>query len=96
MVLLIGMRSPIFQPKRLARSCADDRALAVLQEVSPLVVGNDEFRKNLALVFGIDDELREEIFLVLIDAAEPVIVGDRDLDARGCAGFCRGKMSGSG
>ena len=54
---------------------ADNGALPVLQEVIPLIVGNDEFREHLALSLRIDDELRKEILFFLVDAAEPVVVG---------------------
>ena len=37
---LMGMRSPTFQPKRLAVCCASDRALAVFHKVLPLLVRN--------------------------------------------------------
>ena len=73
----MGMRSPIFQPKRLAVFAPDDRALAVFYEVLPLVIGNDQFGDHLALIFGVDHELREEVLFVLIDAAEPIVVGYR-------------------
>jgi hypothetical protein len=42
-----------------------------------LVVRNLHFRHNLALIFGIYDELREKILLVLINAAEPIVVSNR-------------------
>ena len=69
---LIGMRSPIFQPKRLAVVSPTMHALAVLQERVPLVVADQELRKHLALGAWIDDQLREEVPFVLIDASEPV------------------------
>src|ERR1043166_7399998 len=100
-VVLMGMRSPIFQPKRFAvlapatmwvgcdgNAVADfpaktlrgfsprDGALAVLKEIRPLVIRDDQFRKNLPLAFWIDHKLREKIILVLVDSTEPVVMGD--------------------
>src|SRR5580704_10731202 len=43
-----------------------------------MVVGNFEFRQDNALVLGIDGELREEVLLILVDAAEPIVVCYRD------------------
>src|SRR5208283_2046889 len=54
----------------------DDSALAILHEGIPLIIGNNQFGYHLALVLGIDDELRKEILLVLIDATKPVVVRD--------------------
>ncbi len=76
----MGMRSPIFQWKRSASLGARDGALAVLQKSIPLIVGNDQFRKDLALIFRVDHELGEEVFFFNIGPAKPVVVGD-DLDA---------------
>jgi hypothetical protein len=53
-----------------------DGALTIFHEIGPLIVRDLEFRKDLALIFDVDGELREEILFVLIDAAEPVVVGD--------------------
>ncbi len=55
---------------------ANDGALTVFQEGIPLVIRNDQFTENLALVFRVNDELREEILFVLVNAAKPVVVGD--------------------
>src|SRR5262249_2814568 len=52
-----------------------NRALAVLEEIIPLVIRNNKLRENLALILGVDRELREKVFLILIDAAKPVVVG---------------------
>src|SRR5258708_30014469 len=60
-----------------SESRSDDSALAVLNKIVPLVVRNLHFRHNLALIFGIYDELREKILLVLINAAEPIVVSYR-------------------
>ena len=73
----MGMRSPIFQPKRSGVRWPNNGAFAVFQKGLPLIFGDHQFRENLALVFGVDHELREKILVVLIHAAEPVIVGDR-------------------
>src|SRR6516225_12468943 len=54
----------------------DDRALAILQERIPLIIGNNQFRHHLALVLRIDNELGKEILFVLVDAAKPVVVRD--------------------
>ena len=53
-----------------------DGALPVLQEVGPLIIGDDQLGKNLPLRVRVDDELRKEIILVLVDAAKPVVVRD--------------------
>ena len=45
-------------------------------EILPLIVGDNEFGKYLALVFNINGELGEEILLILVDAAEPIVMGD--------------------
>ena len=74
----------------LGRARADDRALAVLQEGVPLVVGNDQLREYLALVFRVDHELGKEVLFVLVDAAEPVVVRHA-LRRRECAESCRDK-----
>src|SRR5258708_170814 len=55
---------------------SDDSALAVLHKIVPLVVRDLHFRHNLALIFWINDELREEILLVLINAAKPIVVSN--------------------
>src|SRR5690348_3468362 len=57
----------------LHRGGTDNCPLAILQKRAPLIVWNLEFRKNLALVLRIDNELREEILWILIYAAKPVI-----------------------
>ncbi len=75
-----------FPAEAFGKAGADHGALAVLDEVSPLVIGHDELGKDLALVFDIDDELRKEVFLILIDATKPVVVGN-DLDARDAQNF---------
>src|ERR1700686_4658113 len=53
----------------------------VFQEIVPLVVRHHKLGHHFALVFRVDYELWEEVFFVLIDPAEPVIVSD-GLDAR--------------
>ncbi len=65
-----------FPAKALGGVRAGDGALAVLDEVLPLVIGNDQLGDDLALIFHVDHELREEVLFVLIDAAEPIVVGD--------------------
>ena len=74
--------------KTLGRARAHNRALAVFEEGIPLVVGNDQLGEYLALVFRVDHELREEVLFVLIDAAEPVVVGHA-LNARNAQQSCR-------
>ena len=66
-----------FPAEAFGKAGADHGALAVLDEVGPLVIGHDELGEDLALVFDIDDELRKEVFLILIDATKPVVVGNR-------------------
>ena len=66
-----------FPAEAVQGSLADNGALAVFQKGLPLIFGNHQFGDNLALVFGVDHELGEKILLVLIHAAEPVVVGDR-------------------
>ena len=73
--------------KTLGRARARNRALAVLEKGVPLVVGNKQFGEHLALGFRVNHELREEVLLVLIDAAEPVVVSHA-LHARECAKSC--------
>ena len=84
-----------FPSESLGRAGAGDCALAIIQKCFPLIVGDDHFRENCALIFDVDRKLREEILFVLIDAAEPIVVRDR-FDAGNGAGSCRGKASGSG
>src|SRR6267378_2125633 len=55
---------------------ADNRSLAVLNEVLPLVLRHDELANYLTLVFGVNGKLRKEIFLFDVHTAKPVIVGD--------------------
>src|SRR5215470_1259267 len=64
----------------------DDGCLAILQECIPLIFWNDKLGKNLALILRVDYELRKEIFFVLIDPPEPVIVSDH-LHARNTQDF---------
>jgi len=45
-----------------------------------LIIGNAHFGHDLPLIFNINDELREEVLFILINAAEPIVVRDR-LDA---------------
>ncbi len=65
-----------FPAEALCGSGSHDRAFTVCHEFLPLVIGNDQFGHNLALIFRVYHELWEEVFLILIDAAEPVVVGD--------------------
>src|SRR6267378_5789750 len=65
----------------LRGSRADYRSLAVLDEILPLIFGHDELAHHLAVVFDVNCKLREEIFLLDVYAAEPIVVGD-GLDAR--------------
>ena len=74
MAFLIGMSVADLPAKPLGGAGARNRALAVLQKCIPLVVGNDQLGNNLALVLRIDHELREEVFFILVDAAEPIVV----------------------
>jgi len=60
------MWSPIFQPKRFASWLRQSRP-AVLEKVGPLVIRDDEFGDDFALVFDINDELRKEVLLFLIE-----------------------------
>src|SRR2546427_7401553 len=70
-----------FPSEALRGSRADDRSLAVLDEILPLIFGDDELAHYLAVVFDVNGKLREEIFLLDVYAAEPIVVGD-GLDAR--------------
>src|ERR1035441_502750 len=65
---------------------AGDGALAVLYEVLPLVIGNNQLGNDLALIFDVDHVLREKVFFFLIYAAEPIVVGDR-LDSGNALNF---------
>src|SRR6266404_1554073 len=60
---------------------ADNRSLAILDEILPLIFGDDELAHHLAVVFNVNGKLREEIFLVDIYTAKPIVVGD-GLNAR--------------
>src|SRR5262249_4850166 len=66
-----------FPAETLCRFCSGDRAGAIFYKIVPLIIRNAELGKNLALIFDVDRELREEILLVLVDAAEPVVVRER-------------------
>src|SRR6266403_878272 len=70
-----------FPSEALRGSRADDRSLAVLDEILPLIFGDYELAHYLAVVFDVNGKLREEIFLLDVYAAEPIVVGD-GLDAR--------------
>ena len=74
--VLDGYAIADFPAEALGGLCAGDGAGAILDEVGPLIVGDGEFGENGALIFDVDGELRKEILLFLIDAAEPVVVGD--------------------
>ena len=64
-------------PVEALRGCgSDDGTFAISHERFPLIVRNDEFREDLALVFNIDGELRKEVSFILIDAAEPIVMSD--------------------
>ncbi len=69
-----------FPMEACGRAGARDGALAVFQEIVPLLVRYHKLSHHLALIFGVDDKLWKEVLFILIDTAEPVIVGDR-LDA---------------
>src|SRR6266404_2955363 len=69
-----------FPSKALRGSRADYRSLAVLDEILPLIFGHDELAHYLAVVFDVNGKLREEIFLLDVHAAEPIVVSD-GLDA---------------
>src|ERR1019366_9855492 len=66
-----------FPAKTFGGFRAGDGALAILSEVLPLVIGNNQLGNDLALIFDVDHVLREEVFFFLIYAAEPIVVGDR-------------------
>ncbi len=73
----IGIRSPIFQPKRSARSRP---ATAPCRSASHAFIcsgGKRELRIDGQVRFRLDGDLREEIGRVLVDAAEPGVVRDR-------------------
>src|SRR6266853_4989860 len=57
--------------KALRESGSDDCALPVAYKVLPLVVGNFHLRHDLTLILNVNDELREEVLFILINAAEP-------------------------
>src|SRR6202007_622096 len=65
-----------FPTEALRGSGSYDRAFAVGHEFLPLVIRHHQFVHHLALIFRVNHELREEVLLVLIDAAKPVIVRD--------------------
>src|SRR5438093_13616306 len=55
---------------------ARDRALAVLEEVRPLDVGDHQLGNDLALILGANHDLRKKNILVLIGASTPGVVRD--------------------
>ena len=59
---------------------AGDGALAVFQPGLLLRLGQLEFLVDRQELLGLDGNLREEVLGVLVDAAEPAVVGD-DVDA---------------
>src|SRR5215470_3989301 len=65
-----------FPMEAFCELCARHGALAILHKVIPLLVGHDKLRIYLAMVIHVDHELGKEILLILIDAAEPVIMRD--------------------
>src|SRR6266403_114491 len=69
-----------FPSEALRGSRADYRSLAILDEILPLIFGHDELAHHLAVVFNVNGKLREEIFLIDVYAAKPIVVGD-GLDA---------------
>src|SRR6266404_3190672 len=69
-----------FPSEALRGSRADYRSLAILDEILPLIFGHDELAHHLAVVFNVNGKLREEIFLLDVHAAKPIVVGD-GLDA---------------
>ncbi len=64
-----------FPAETFGRASAHDGPLAILKKSVPLVVGNQQLGIYLALVFRVDGELREKVLLVLINPAEPVVMG---------------------
>jgi hypothetical protein len=58
-------------PEPLRELCTDDAALAVGEEGGPLRRGNHVLGVHAPPVLGFNDELREEVLRVLVDAAEP-------------------------
>ena len=75
-----GMRSPIFQPKRSARSRADDGALPVREPRLDLVGRHAELRIDLQERLGLHRDVGEEVRGILVDAVEPGLMR-RHLDA---------------
>jgi len=65
-----------FPMEALGRASARNSALAVFQEIVPLVVRYHKLSHHLALIFRVDDKLWKEVLFLLIDTAEPVIVRD--------------------
>lgn len=65
-----------FPSESLGCAGPGDGTLAVIQEICPLVFRDYELRKHLTLIFWINHELRKKVSLVLINAAEPIIVSD--------------------
>src|SRR5262249_6393663 len=59
---------------RKIRPC--NGALPVFHKVVPLIVRHYEFGIHMTVVLYVDHELRKEILLILIDAAEPMVVRD--------------------
>src|ERR1700730_4195093 len=74
--ILDGNTIAYLPSETLGEAGAGDGSLAILDEIIPLIVRDDEFRDNLPLIFDIDDKLWKKVFFVLIHTAKPIIVSD--------------------
>src|SRR4029077_21257103 len=73
---LNGYAIAYFPTKPLGDSRSSDCAFAIFQECLPFCIGDYKLRKHHSLIFGVDRELGEKVFFVLINAAKPVVVRD--------------------
>ena len=74
----IGMRSPIFQPKRVGRLRGRrSRPSRSSSQAFLWSSGSDELRVHAQVALGLDRALHEEVLRLLVDAAEPGLVRHR-------------------
>src|ERR1700730_522196 len=71
-------RDPIadFPSEALCQTSPRDGSLAIFHKCIPFIIGYAHLGHNQALIFRVNDELREKVLFVLINAAEPVVMSD--------------------
>src|SRR6266851_422094 len=70
-----------FETIQFHQLLSDDCSLLVVLECLPLGLGHLEFSHDFSKLGGIDSEVSEEVFLVLINPTEPT-EGDDTLNSR--------------